>query len=162
MKKTLIVLAACLSIMLMAGSALAIGTGSANPYGYYGYYGNPYGYCGAGGCGTPMHHPLPYKSVQCQRWHPTGYCVQWYPERWVPVQVMIPGRWEYRPVWVPAREVTLYQYLPGYWHRTNLYGTPDVHVMRTPNGWYAMPYPGQIGDGYFNAQGVWQPAERTK
>ena len=88
----------------------------------------------------------------------TGYCVQWYPQRWVPVQVMIPGRWVYRPVWIPARAVTLYQYVPGYWHRTNLYGTPDVRVMRTPNGWQAMPYQAQAGDGSFNAQGVWQPA----
>jgi len=143
-----------LGVALMTGDALA----------QYGYSGYPYGQqCGADGCGGRVQQPMRAIRVPCQPHqrpqYPVGYCVQWVPEQLNPVQVMIPGRWEYRPVWISGREVTLYQRVPGYWKQTNLYGVPNMSSGQPSSGCNAQPYQ-QTGSGYFNAQGVWCPSQR--
>jgi hypothetical protein len=92
--------------------------------------------------------------------YPTEYCVKWVQGQWVPVQVMMPGRWEYRRVWLPGYPMTLYRQVPGYWQTTNYHnGVPDVSVWKGQNEmWYGMPYQGQQSQtgGFFDASGVWQ------
>ncbi len=145
-----------LGVMLLTGSTFAGivqgSGGTTNPYGYY----NPSGfYGGAGSCGVSAPHGImPYPQ------QPTGFCMQWRPQQWVPVQVMVPGRWETRPVWIPGQQVTLYRSMPGYWQRTNMDGTPDVSVYRTQNGWYAGPYRPQTSGGYFDSQGIWHESQK--
>jgi hypothetical protein len=144
----------CLAVMLMTGPAMAMSAqgigGTSSPYGYY--Y-NPYGYAGsAGNCsGYTPYGIAPYPQ------QPSSYCMYWRPPQWTPVQVMVPGRWETRPVWIPGQQITLYRPIPGYWQRTNVSGTPDVSVYQTPQGWYATPYQPQTSGGYFDSQGVWRP-----
>ena len=159
-----------LGIMLLTGSALAVtiqGTGgTTQPYGYYNPYDSMYG--NTGSCGAPSPYgitpyPYPQPQPQPQPQMPNQYCMQpqrqmqWRPPQWVPVQVMVPGRWETRPVWIPGQEVTLYRPIPGYWQRTNMDGTPDVSVYRTSTGWQVAP---QTTNGYFDSQGVWHEAEK--
>ena len=149
-----------LSVMLLAGSVFAVniqGTGgTTNPYGYY----NPSGYYGGNsGCGGSMPYGgMPYPQQQQQQL--TQFCMQWRPQQWIPVQVMVPGRWETKPVWIPGQQVTLYRSMPGYWQRTNMDGTPDVSVYRTQNGWYARPYQPQASGGYFDSQGIWHESQK--
>ena len=147
-----------LGVVLMTGAASAVtiqGTGATtSPYGYYnpyGYYSSNNGYYGSNSsCGGTMSYGImPYPQ------QPSSYCMQWRPPQWIPVQVMIPGRWETRPVWIPAQQITLYRPIPGYWQRTNVNGSPDVSVYWTQNGWYAAPYQPQGSGGYFDSQGVW-------
>ncbi len=137
-----------LSVMLLAGSVFAV-----SPYGYHnssGYYSDTSGYYGNSSCGGVMPYGIrPYPQ------QPTSYCMQWRPQQWIPVPVMVPGRWETRPVWIPGQQITLYRSMPGYWQRTNMDGTPDVSVYRTQNGWYARPYQPQASGGYFDSQGIW-------
>jgi hypothetical protein len=172
MKYLVVISALLLGLALTTGEVLAqIGT---NPYGYSG---NPYGQCGVGGCVGGMQQPMRAIRVPCQTQYPQrsiGYCIRWVPQRLIPVQVMIPGRWVYRPVWIPARQTTLYQCVPGYWQKLSLNGMPDLSVWRTPNGWQmsscqpsaslyqpsASSYQSSTGDGYFDAAGVWHPAEK--
>lgn len=133
--------------------------------------------CGIGGCGGQMQQPMRAIRVPCQPHHPqypVGYCIRWVPQRLIPVQVMIPGRWVYRPVWIPARQTTLYKCVPGYWQKVSLNGMPDLSVWRTPNGWQmsscqppvlsyqpsASLYQPPAGNGYFDALGVWHPSEK--
>ncbi len=145
-----------LGVMLLTGSALAVtiqgAGGTTNPYGYY----NPYGYSGGNSsCGGSMPYGItPYPQ------QPTSYCMRWLPQQWIPVQVMVPGRWETRPVWIPGQQITLYRSVPGYWQRTNMNGTPDVSVYQTPNGWYATPYQPQASGGFFDSQGVWHASQQ--
>lgn len=140
--------------VLVAGSAFA-GITESQPYGYntnpYGYGGYGGGYYGSmNGCGTQMPYGIaPYPQ------QPTSYCMQWNAPRLVPVNVMVPGKWERQWVWIPGRQITLYDRVPGYWQRTNMDGTPAFSVYPTPNGWYARPYNSQARDGYFDATGVW-------
>jgi hypothetical protein len=138
----------CLSLPMAAMAAIERANSGTNPYGTYPYGMNSYGYSNYGSCGG--YGVSPYQQ------QPAGYCMRWVQGQWVPVQVMMPGRWEYRRVWVPGYPMTLYRSVPGYWQRTNLNGTPDLSVWSTPNGGlYGMPYSSQSG-GYFNPQGIWQ------
>lgn len=158
-----VVSAIFLGIMLVTSSAFAVaiqGTArTTTPYGYY----NPYGYYGSNSsCGGTMPYgtgTMPYGITPYPQ-QPTQFCMQWRPPQWIPVQVMIPGRWEYRQVWIPGHQVTLYRPVPGYWQRTNVDGTPDVSVWWTQNGWYASPYQSQASGGYFDSQGVWHPQQK--
>lgn len=113
------------------------------------YMGYGYQYPGypSGGYGSSGYGMMPYSM---------DYCMHWQQPQWVPVQVMIPGRWEYRLVWIPGYATTLYRWVPGYWQRTSIGGQPDVTVWPNTNGgWYATPYQSQAGSG-FNPYGLWQ------
>lgn len=131
------------------------------PYGYpqtgypsYGY--PPYGGYQSGGCGSSTYGVYPYPNQ-----YPSSYCMQWNPPRWIPVQVTIPGNWQYRLVWIPASTTTLYRPVPGYWQPYNVNGQqPDLSVWQTQNGWYGTPYQSQMGTG-FDPYGLWQGSVPT-
>ena len=142
----------CLSLPMAAIAAIEKANSGINPYGNCSYSMNPYGYANYGGYGGYGMSIYPQQ--------PVGYCMRWIPGQWVPVQVMMPGRWEYRRVWVPGYPMTLYQPVPGYWQQTNLNGMPDLSVWSTSSGGlYGMPYQPQTG-GYFNSQGIWQSSQQ--
>ena len=145
----------CLSVAMAVPAAVEQVNSGGAPYGYYDYSGcgSNYsgGYPGGYSGGYPGIYPYP---------RPTAYCVRWIPGQWIPVRVIVPGRWEYRRVWIPSYPTTLYRRVPGYWQPSTYYnGSPDLSVWRTPgNNWYATPYQqgqqGQFG-GYFDSYGVW-------
>lgn len=152
----------CLCIPVAAMAAIERAASGTSPYGTSPYGTSPYnmyqyGYAPPGQYGGYSYGVSPYPQ------QPTAYCVRWVPGQWVPVQVMMPGRWEYRRVWVQGYPMTLYRPVPGYWQRTTPDGTPDLSVWRTSSGgWYGRPYQQNHSGGYFDAQGMWYPFQQPQ
>jgi hypothetical protein len=116
--------------------------------------GNTY-QCGGYACQPNIGYGYPPSGCGMQQ-YPTDFCMHWNPPQWVPVQVMVPGRWEYRPVWVQGYPMTLYRPVPGYW-QSSVNGQSAMPAWQTQNGWNANPYQqSQMGGGYFDANGMWQ------
>jgi len=148
------ILLLCVMVTTIASAAIQQQNMTAMQYPSMGY-GYTYSGYSTGGCGMNPQGIMPYP-------YPTDYCMHWQQPQLMPVQVMIPGRWEYRPVWVPGYPTTLYYPVPGYWQRTGSNGQPDVMVWPNTNGgWYATPYQSQAVGG-FNPYGLWQGTVPTQ
>jgi hypothetical protein len=117
----------------------------------------------APGAGNFGMMPSGYMGHPCYGGQPTEYCVKWVQGQWQPVQAMVPGRWEYRPVWKPGYPVTLYRPIPGYWQVSYPSGMPTMPAMptcnQTQNSQCGM---GQQGyqNGYFDPNGMWQTPQQ--